>query len=191
MSNDRLREISQLTIFMTDEEKNTELGTLPKTKYVELKKALSVRADEKREKDTLLQKENKRITSVSPVMSFMTEIERQMSLGLLSDDEFEALKNDLNSRKITADKKAAEEQKKAAKIKADSDKIAAEKKEQEQKDKDALLAPDKDKLGQLAKDIYDIKRPEVESPEAKKLVSDTFEMLAKTINYIQANKIKL
>lgn len=106
------------------------------------------------------------------------------------------LKVEQETARIAAEKAAAEKAKLEAEIKAKSDaeekarkeaesKVIAEQKAKDAAEKKAKNAPDKTKLIELAARIDGLNMPEIKGEEAKKILSDSINLLSKVSAYIR------
>lgn len=116
--------------------------------------------------------------------AYDTHVKEQAKLKKLADEKAEKeRKANLKAKKEAEALKAklkAKEEEEARKLKEREDKKAAEAKALKQKE----LAPDKDKLIQFGESLLGLELPNVNSDEAKKVVSGIEELLGKVNTYI-------
>jgi hypothetical protein len=156
---------------------------------------------EAKEKEAELEKERTRIKKENEEKERLAEVERQKNAAILKAQQEKAdkeraellAKADKDRKekerleKEITDKKAADERlKKEAELK-----LQAEQKAKLAAEKAAKLAPDKVKLLDFMKQIDDLKRPEMKSPESILILSNVNELLAKVNRYILENVNKL
>ncbi len=124
--------------------------------------------------------ERDRLAEIEKQKQAKKEAELQEKLKKEAEEK-QALQNKIDKEKAEAEQRKQDELKKKQERKEATEKAEREK----------ALAPDKDKLNDLAKDIVNLKMPEVKDEKAKIIINKVIDLLNNTGSYIKKEIINL